>query len=295
MALYRKAVNFIKFKYLRKNTLNHKPLSQSRLFWLTFIFGILAAIATTIVITSNNKFIGCADVQCFSNFLEYFAVSIKILSATFFVAGFVAVIHRSKQTHHQIEISLKQNSFKNYLDHKAELAAVLYAFEEEFQVEVKGKHSLYRKLFPRNSTQEVSFLTHADNDGDIFIDNKITNFHKCVDKYNEFGEAYINKEGIKPNQYFTPWLADYLLLTMELGFYEKSTNKIHSDWYGHLTPDLFKGIPKDIEKHILTLGKLLLELQHFCYPTKNERVEIYFPTHYHKMKGLVHLYSQPKN
>ena len=168
--------------------MNHKPLSKSWLFRLTFILGALAAITTTFAITSNNNFIRCADVQCFSNFLEYFAIPIKILSTTFFVAGFVAVIHRSKQTYHQIDISLKQNSFKNYLEHKAELGEVLNAFEKEWQVDVRGKHSLYRKLFPRNSTQEVSFLTHVENDGDIFIDNKITKFHKCVDKYNEFGK-----------------------------------------------------------------------------------------------------------
>ncbi|WP_405127971.1 hypothetical protein [Pseudoalteromonas sp. PB2-1] len=280
--------------------MENKTLWESKSLWSAIIIGVAIAVWSSLaIINSTDNLLLCENSACFASFLELFDFPLKVLSAALFIAGFIAVMHRSEQTHQQIEISLKQNAFKNYIDHKAELVEVLIAFEEEYTseehvVEIKGKHTLYRKLFPKNSTQYVDFISHADSEEVVFILSMVEEFNKLTDKYNEFGNAYINRN-MTPNQYFSRWIAEYLLLSMRLGFFFDTSVQIHSDWSGHLSPDLFKGIPEDIEKHILTFRKLLLELQHFCYPTENERVEIYFPTHYHNMNGLVHLYSQPKN
>ncbi|MCD9557214.1 hypothetical protein GRJ22_12300 [Photobacterium carnosum] len=86
-----------------------------------FISGVSAA-------AINNSFNGeltqCYTPQCFDNLLGWFLFPLQTLTATAAIMGIVAMVHRSKQTATQIELSTKQiqttinqNMHLNYFSH----------------------------------------------------------------------------------------------------------------------------------------------------------------------------------
>ena len=241
--------------------MNHKPLSQSRLFWLTFIFGGLAATTAIIAITSNNNFILCTDVKCFSNFLEYYAIPIKIISATFFVAGFVAVIHRSNQTHHQIELTHEQNTFSNFYEHKKQFVDMLVQFSEEHEVRITGKHKLYSQLFPLNNISELSFTSKSTkgNRSELYL--HIQTFNTKLELIKECIEW--DDETQKLNSEICNQLAIFLIFTKRLGVY--STDNLILDKNDKKHFRSINELPKDFSGYFYIVRELIMALAYFSF------------------------------
>lgn len=245
---------------------------------MTFILGILAAVVTTIFITSNNNFIYCADVKCFSNLLEFYAIPIDILSATFIVAGFVAVIHRSNQTHHQINLTHEQNIFSNFYEHKKQFVDMLVQFSEEHEISITGKHKLYSLLFPKNNTKELSLISKK-------LEGNKSALYFYIDEFNKWlgliekrcGES--NGEIIKPNPTICNELDSFLVISKQLGVYPTDTflcEQSYKEYFGGNDE-----LPKDFSGYSYIVSELIMALAFFSLPKEEaDNIKLVSISHY---------------
>ncbi|MBI6690466.1 hypothetical protein YA0720_26750, partial [Pseudomonas carnis] len=65
-----------------------------------------------------------------------------------------------RTSQNQLEETLKQNKFNNYIKHKEEFIELLERIELICNCKFNDPLHLYKKLFPKNSYQKVSFSTH---------------------------------------------------------------------------------------------------------------------------------------
>lgn len=141
-------------------------LTKDPLFRLTFIIGMVVSIGSAIAI----GFFGieglgfCVRPECFSNFLTYYAFPFKALTATAAIMGIIAMMHRSKQTATQIELStaqiklstrqiqttINQNMHLNYFSHLKDFKETIKSLEFK-HIQYNNINKLYKLLFPNNS------------------------------------------------------------------------------------------------------------------------------------------------
>ena len=156
-------------------------LSKNILFNLCLWGGATLTIAVGLIIATNNEYPLCFKVSCFSNLLVIYEIPIKIASTGIALAAFVALIHRSEQTNYQIDITNRQNIFKNFMDHRAELFKVLDTLSEDYGISFKHRNDLYFKLFPKNNFQNVEFVSSA-------TDNKDSKIISIISTYNDLNQ-----------------------------------------------------------------------------------------------------------
>jgi hypothetical protein len=102
--------------------------------------------------------------DCLSNFSYNMQLPAKLITATLAISGFWALIFRSHQTTKQIEtaqqqikLTIENNYFNNYIDHKKIFMEMLADIEEQQKCEVINKTYLYDSMFPNNTPIYVSF------------------------------------------------------------------------------------------------------------------------------------------
>lgn len=89
-----------------------KKLHKTLLFNVFFWGGLAIAAMVSILILSNQDLAFCFNSECFSYFKNIFSFPIENLSATLIIVGFLALLNKSNQTSHQIDISINQNIFR---------------------------------------------------------------------------------------------------------------------------------------------------------------------------------------
>jgi len=94
------------------------------------------------------------------------------------LSAIAAAVHRSEEASLQIRTSqkqldetLKQNKFNNYIKHKEEFAGLLERIELICNCKFNDPLFLYKQIFPKNSYQRVSFNAHGIGDFN-FLPNK---------------------------------------------------------------------------------------------------------------------------
>lgn len=119
-----------------------------------FISGISAAAISN---SFNGELTQCYTPQCFDNLLSWFSFPLKTLTATAAIMGIVAMVHRSKQTANQIELSIKQvqttlnqNIYSNYSAHikdfKGHISSISFKVIKPYNLTL-----LYEVIFPDNN------------------------------------------------------------------------------------------------------------------------------------------------
>ena len=95
--------------------------------------------------------------QNIAYFFIMFNLPIKTAAAFLTLLGFRAVIIRSRQAKNQIDITMIQVTYSNYVTHKEEFMKILNSIEKAHDViRFSQKEQLYKMLFPDNiPTQAV--------------------------------------------------------------------------------------------------------------------------------------------
>ncbi|PSU71102.1 hypothetical protein C9J22_07650 [Photobacterium phosphoreum] len=136
---------------------------------LTFVsigvIGIVISGMSTAAISNsfNGELILCDTPQCFDNLLSWFSFPLKALTATAAIMGIVAMVHRSKQTANQIELSIKQvqttlnqNIYSNYSAHikdfKGHISSISFKVIKPYNLTL-----LYEVIFPDNNPSSFNY------------------------------------------------------------------------------------------------------------------------------------------
>jgi hypothetical protein len=242
-------------------------LSKNIWFKVSLWGGFLLALIVTVIIILYNEFQWCSKVVCFSNFLEIFDVPIKIVSTSMALAAFVAVIDRSNKTKHQIDLSISQNVFKNFLDHRAEFYKTLDDLTADNDNCFKNRGVLYTILFPNNNMKNIEFTSSSKTEETPQLILFISQYNDLIDKLNNVllkknDNICIPNASVKAIARIIP---DFLRLTMEACYYPNQVKKVESRWSGYINSDVFEGIPDDMELFISSFGNVLAQLVDFCF------------------------------
>lgn len=132
------------------------------------VSGVIISVYFSIKIRGsfNGELIECYTHQCFDNLLSWFSFPLKILTATAAIMGIVAMVHRSKQTATQIELSTKQiqttinqNMHLNYFSHLKEFKERINFLDFE-HLEIVNLNTLYKEIYPSNTP---NYFNHIGN------------------------------------------------------------------------------------------------------------------------------------
>lgn len=137
--------------------MNEKTLGQDRWFRLILVMFGLIGLISMVAIALSEKRCPCFKAECFEEFLLLFKFPFQVFGAGLAVAAVRGVVFRSEQTAKQISLSdgqvkesIKQNSFKNYFDHKKDFDGFLDGLESEYGIRFIKKSNLYSQIFPKN-------------------------------------------------------------------------------------------------------------------------------------------------
>ncbi len=73
----------------------------------------------------------------------------------------MASIHRSAQTHKQINLATEQNTFSNFLKHREEFFKLLNDLEKEKSIKFGARAVLYKDIFPKNNFNSIDIKAHS--------------------------------------------------------------------------------------------------------------------------------------
>jgi hypothetical protein len=250
--------------------MKNESLLKNYLFSFSLFGGLAIAVVASTIIYFNNDLYRCGKIVCFSYFLDAFDFPIKIASAGFALAGFAAILHRSEQTRQQLEHSISQNIFKNYIDHKNEFMVNLTLLESDNAITIKNKSTLYKNLFPYNNIQNVEFTSKGKRGERSDLLFRIEEYNKLVTEFNDippdFGEP-TRKDDLKV---FAQWISEYLVFSSKIQIepHPDKLLKIGGDWKGIISSKVFKGVPEDMEDFIYIGEKVLTDLSSFSFPSE---------------------------
>lgn len=214
----------------------------------------------------------CRSHECFSEFLNIFKFPISIAMATLTLAGFVAVIFRSQQTAIQIQETINQNTFKNYIDHKKQFMEILKGFEEQYEVSFFSKDALYIKLFPFNSPVCVEFESRSLDSEKSALELWINNYNKHVKLFNS-----LHEEGINQRQ-LAEWMAHYIvnLFDLHLSFVGQHTYAtVSSPFKRYFVDDKkFQVYPKNLNNSFYIIENIFNSLCSFCIPSVQKSITV---------------------
>lgn len=248
-----------------------KSLKDNYLFWLPLAVGVVISLVSVLLMSTSVSSTFCISAQCFSNFLIMYAFPVKVMSGALIVSGFVAVVHRSEQTKYQIDISISQNVFKNYIDHKKEFIDILEKLESGHDVVFKNKTGLYNNIFPFNSVQNVEFDSRGKGNDEPHMKNLLREHNKSIQGYNELVKFPANEH----EENYLRWLSNYLWLCQNMGLYPSSVRKMSKKYEGRLNPGVFSGIPVDLHGFMYATYETFVQLLKFSSPSDNKHYEDY--------------------
>jgi hypothetical protein len=255
-------------------------LGQDCVFRTILISGLLitaAIISWILIVDWDDLTFICDSYTCMASMMDVLKLPIAILTAAFAVAGFYAVVFRSQQTAIQIQETLNQNIFKNYLDHKKQFMDMLKGFEEQHLAKFFNKDELYVKFFPKNSPRHVDFHAVITGGDKSELEYLILEYNKSVANFNKIVRDCLARS--VDEKRLVRWLADFLvvLLRFNIVFYgDKNTvRSISSRWQGFVLWDKkYINYPKDFEVAFYQLEDILNGLAIYCLPDVQSKFEL---------------------
>jgi hypothetical protein len=144
-----------------------KKLGESRLFRTALLFPILTGTLLFVAsFISNKNFDWCFSSKCVNNFFELYKFPLSILGLSVPLTAIVAALHRSEEAHLQMEETLKQNTFNNYIKHQEDFFKILEKIESKCSCRFTDPLTLYRLIFPKNNYSSFTFAAHSKKETD---------------------------------------------------------------------------------------------------------------------------------
>jgi hypothetical protein len=153
---------------------NHKKLLESQIFRAAlFTPVVIGAALLCVTAYFNSNYSACFSSDCINNFFTLYKFPLSIMGIGVPLSAIAAAIHRSEETslqirtsQHQLDETLKQNKFNNYIKHKEEFLELLEKIEVLCNCKFSDPLQLYKQIFPKNSYHNVSFIAHCKDDSD---------------------------------------------------------------------------------------------------------------------------------
>lgn len=254
--------------------MNNK-LSCDLIFIISFWGGLLLGILLYVLFLVNNNIVFCFDLGCYDRALEIFSLPLKVIVGGMGLAAFRATIFRSNQTREQINETIVQNKFKNYIDHKKELMSLLDMLESAHGVVITNRPYLYKNLFPKNSPVCVMFDSKELDCDRSWLDFQLDEFNDLIIKYKEIGTKICVNDNSLSEREVARWLSRYLHLIFKLDL-TFPDSLIISDQYKGLFSDSDKlnRIPPSIGSSFYVVSEYFEHLSSFALPSRPESISI---------------------
>lgn len=101
----------------------------------------------------------CFNSECYSFALQLFKIPITVAATSLPIAGIVAAYHRSIETQTQIDLTIRNNTFANYIKHKDEFENMFVSLANAGfglnKLAFGNVQRIYREIFPKNSYAEL--------------------------------------------------------------------------------------------------------------------------------------------
>lgn len=151
---------------------DYKKLAQSTVFKFAFYFPIFVGVVLSLVIMYNNPdYPPCWSSECFNNFFELYKYPISVAGLSIPLCAIAAAVHRSEETSRQISLTqsqlnetLTQNKFSNYIKHKEDFLELLGNMESVCKCKFTDPIGIYNKIFPKNNYLSLDFKAHPKSD-----------------------------------------------------------------------------------------------------------------------------------
>lgn len=140
-----------------------KHLTETIGFWLILGIGSLIEIMLLWLILKENDLSFCFTQICIKHFNEIFSIAGVIAAGTITVLAFHATIFKSKQTKRQIELTVEQNTAKNYYDHKKDFKDWLTETLKKTDLQIKSDEYFYKTVYPENEVTYVHYKSNTIN------------------------------------------------------------------------------------------------------------------------------------
>ncbi|MCD9536495.1 hypothetical protein [Photobacterium carnosum] len=191
------------------NYFDSSKLTKDLTFVGIGVTGIFISGVSTAAISNsfNGELTQCYTPQCFDNLLNWFSFPLKTLTATAAIMGIVAMVHRSKQTATQIELSTKQiqttinhNMHLNYFSHLKEFKERINFLDFE-HLEIVNLNTLYKEIYPSNTP---NYFNHIGNSQPLLgrVLNGLKNAYLEISSLNSY--LYNNENILR----YKPTIAD---------------------------------------------------------------------------------------
>lgn len=143
-----------------------RPLYKNGWSWLAVLFPLVMAGGMACYISHVNHLHAVAWTRCaLQTFFEFHKVPLAVAAQVFPLMAIVVAIHRSALTLTQINATIAQNIFANYLKHREEFFKFLDSIESKFNITFKKRQELYKSLYPRNGLAHLEIKSHGDDEG----------------------------------------------------------------------------------------------------------------------------------
>lgn len=146
---------------------NSTDLYSYPILWIVIVFPLLVALVLVWWILISDDIAFCLSYVCLNKGVgEVFKVPIWIAGLGLVLGGFVVTIFGSRKTYLQFQETLRQNTFKNYIDHFDQFDKAIKRLEqqeyyEDIKPKIFQKESVYKRYFPENNIKRLDISAHA--------------------------------------------------------------------------------------------------------------------------------------
>ncbi|MBV4486961.1 hypothetical protein HU727_015310 [Pseudomonas sp. SWRI153] len=236
----------------------HKKLSESRIFQAALFTPLaIGSCLLTVIAYFNSNYSICFTSDCINNFFNLYKYPLSIMGLGIPLSAIAAAVHRSEETSLQIKASqnqldetLKQNKFNNYIKHKEEFTEFLEKLEGVCDCKFTDPLYLYKSIFPKNSYRRVSFRAHGHHDLNLFPNKFLTDL-----KNNMWDFVAILYDDASDNKKLTEAILALHQITQSLKLSRNTTTKHDSETRNLIWPDNFSETSfKNLQRIIRSLA-----------------------------------------
>lgn len=225
---------------------SEKSLFQLTSFRLALWAPILLAFITVTYIYFTSDLTFQKGFKGLNSAWEIFKIPLAIFSLIFPSIALVTANHRSIQSKKQIELtqknielSTKQNSFKNYYDSIYDFEKYLDSFTLKKHLIYRNKRALYRRFFPKNTPKTVEMVINGKVLSEIkayyqrVVDDALENLITVIEKDD------ISSKNVLINLYKNlrgNWLINYGL---EANIELKDNNALYIEVIDNVTDEFY--------------------------------------------------------
>jgi hypothetical protein len=245
-----------------------KSLGEDVLFRRIISASFALSVVSMIIIAVTERRCPCFAASCFEEFLVIFKFPFQVFAAGLALAAIRGMVFRSEQTARQIDETIKQNTFKNYFDHKKDFFDLLKSLEDTYQIIFIDKKTLYEKLFPGNSPANFDIISRGTSGNKSSLEFWVGSYNNAIGSINKNPDNYLSLGNASS---FINWLAGFVVDLAQSNIAFSAHPNVYSISAFHDKLHVFGDMkklnkfPVELSKAISDIGKVYEILVHYCF------------------------------